>query len=89
MPSALIGSSIILNFSSQLGNYIKKKNFNIHFYLLFITICAYKMNRYSEYGNDYPAHFIFYYIISEIILSFKSKNKDFSNLFLASALFNE
>ena len=87
LPSALIGSSIILNFSSQLGNYIKKKNFNIHFfYLLFITIfIAYKMNRYSEYGNDYPAHFIFYYIISEIILSFKSKNKDFSNLFLVSA----
>ena len=50
LPSALIGSSIILNFSSQLGNYIKKKNFNIHFfYLLFITIfIAYKMNRYSE-----------------------------------------
>ena len=87
LPSALIASSIILNFSSQLGNYIKKKNFNIHFfYLLFITIfIAYKMNRYSEYGNDYPAHFIFYYIVSEIILSFKNKNKNFSNLFLISA----
>ncbi len=87
LPSALIASSIILNFSSQLGNYIKKKYFNIHFfYLLFITIfIAYKMNRYSEYGNDYPAHFIFYYIVSEIILSFKNKNKNFSDLFLISA----
>ena len=86
LPSALIASSIILNFSSQLCNYIKKKYFNIHFfYLLFIAIfIAYKMNRYSEYGNDYPAHFIFYYLVSEIILSFEKKHKNFSDLFLIS-----
>ena len=43
------------------------------------------MNRYSEYGNDYPAHFLFYYIISEILLFFNNKNNNFSNLFLISA----
>ena len=43
------------------------------------------MNRYSEYGNDYPAHFLFYYILSEIILSFKKEHRDFSNLFLIAA----
>ena len=88
LPAALIASSIILNFSTQLYNYIKNNNFNSHFfYLLFIIIyVAYKMNRYGEYGNDYPAHFIFYYLISEIILSLKNKNKNniFSNLFLVS-----
>jgi len=87
LPSALIASSVIINFCSQIFSYFNKRNFGIHFfYLLFITIfIAYKMNRYGEYGNDYPAHFLFYYIISEILLFFKNKNNNFSNLFLISA----
>ena len=61
----LIAVPIILNFLSQINNYRKSKSFNFHFfYLLIIFIyIAYKMNRYSEYGNDAPAHFL----ISEII----------------------
>ena len=43
------------------------------------------MNRYGEYGNDYPAHFLFYYIVSEVISSFKNNRKNFSNLFLISS----
>ena len=87
LPSALIASSVIINFGTQLFNYIKKKNLNVHFfYLLFTTIfIAYKMNRYGEYGNDYPAHFLFYYIVSEVISSFKNNRKNFSNLFLISS----
>ena len=56
---ALIASSVIINFISQMNLYIKKGEFNFHFfYLFFIMIfIAYKMNRYSEYGNDAPAHF--------------------------------
>ena len=27
------------------------------------------MNRYSEFGNDAPAHFLVFYLISEILLS--------------------
>ena len=87
LPSALIASSVTINFCSQIFSYFNKRNFGIHFfYLLFITIfIAYKMNRYGEYGNDYPAHFLFYYIISEILLFFNNKNNNFSNLFLISA----
>lgn len=69
-----------------LYNFYNEKKLILKIFLfLIISIFFIEMNRYSEYGNDYPAHFIFYYILSEIIFSFKSKNKDFSNLFLASA----
>ena len=64
----LIAVPIILNFLSQINNYRKSKSFNFHFfYLLIIFIyIAYKMNRYSEYGNDAPAHFLAF-LIFEII----------------------
>lgn len=65
----LIAVPIIINFFSQINNYRKSKSFNFHFfYLLIIFIyIAYKMNRYSEYGNDAPAHFLAFFLISEII----------------------
>ena len=67
---ALIASSVILNFLSQINIYIKNRIFNFHFfYLFFIVIFIfYKMNRYSEYGNDAPAHFLVFFLISELIL---------------------
>ena len=76
---ALIASSVILNFLSQINIYIKNRIFNFHFfYLFFIVIFIfYKMNRYSEYGNDAPAHFLVFFLISELILQI---NKfDFKN----------
>ena len=76
---ALVASSVILNFLSQINIYIKNRIFNFHFfYLFFIVIFIfYKMNRYSEYGNDAPAHFLVFFLISELILQI---NKfDFKN----------
>ncbi len=69
-PSALIASSVIINFINKLYIYNLKKKFNFHFFfLLFVTIYIfYKMNRYSEYGNDAPSHFLVFFLISEIIL---------------------
>ena len=66
---ALIASSVIINFAYQIFNYNNKKVYNFHFfYLLFVFIyISYKMNRYSEYGNDAPAHFILFFLISEIL----------------------
>ena len=79
---ALVASSVTLSFFYQLKNYSKLQNYDFHFYyLLFTSIyIAYKMNRYSEYGNDAPAHFLFFYLISEIII-FRNNfsNKEYLN----------
>lgn len=79
--SALIASSVIINFASKIYTYNKNKNYNFHFYFLvssFVFI-IYKMNRYSEYGNDAPAHFLFLFLISEILMIEKNKIKDVCN----------
>ena len=43
------------------------------------------MNRYSEFGNDAPAHFLVFYLISEILLSKdkQSNNKFIDQLFIS------
>ena len=77
IPSAIISSTIIINFLGKLKNHILEKNYNFHFYyLLGISIYIFfKMNRYSEFGNDAPAHFLTFYF------SFVSQvNKAFSQL---------
>ena len=86
LPSALIAAGIIVNFSYQLYKYLKNKEFNFHFYYLFFIIIfiAYKMNRYGEYGNDAPTHFLFFYLVSEIIKNIEYKSSTFSNLLLIS-----
>jgi len=83
LSSAIIASSVIVNFISQIYNYLKNKNFNFHFFFLFLifVFIIYKMNRFSEYGNDAPTHFLFFFLISEIIKSLENKNLDFSNNF--------
>ena len=84
---ALIASAIIINFFSLLVRYIKKKNYNFHFFFLFFIIIyiAYKMNRYSEFGNDAPSHFLVFFLVSEIILNIKKiKLNDFLNNLLIS-----
>lgn len=69
LPSAIIASTIIVNFLSNLKNYLLNKNYNFHFYYLLgilIYIC-FKMNRYAEYGNDAPTHFLTFYFFSEFL----------------------
>ena len=86
LPAAIIATSIIINFFTQLFSYIKRKKFNFHFFYIFFVVIfiVYKMNRFSEYGNDAPAHFLFFLLISEIILNFEKKKKNFSNFILIS-----
>ncbi len=86
LPLALIAAAIIINFSYYLFKYLKNKEFNFHFYYLFFVVIfiTYKMNRYGEYGNDAPTHFLFFYLISEVIKNYKFKNSTFSNLLLIS-----
>ena len=68
-PSALIASSVIINFVSNLNIRLKKKNFDLYFFvtLSFFVFIFYKINRFSEYGNDTPAHLILFLLISEIV----------------------
>ena len=85
--SALIASSVIIYFVSHLYIYVKKKENNFHFFFILslLIFVLYKMNRFSEYGNDAPAHFLMFLLVSEIIKNFKIINiKDFSNYFLLS-----
>ena len=74
---AIVASGIIINFLSHCIIYLKNKIFNFHFFFLLsvLIFIAYKMNRYSEYGNDAPTHFLFFFLISELI-QFISKKKD-------------
>ena len=43
------------------------------------------MNRYSEYGNDAPAHFLVFFLISEVLISKNKFNLDqfLNNLILS------
>ena len=85
--SALIASSVIINFLSHLYFNIKRKKIDFHFLFIFsiLIFILYKMNRFSEYGNDAPAHFLLFLLVSEIIKNFKNfKMKDISNYLLLS-----
>ena len=38
------------------------------------------MNRYGEYGNDAPAHFLLFFLVSEMLLKIKKiEYEDFGN----------
>ena len=83
LPSALIFSAILVNFISRTFNLIKLNKYNIEFYfLIFVQIFMfYKMNRYSEYGNDTPSHLLFFYLLS-LILKNQFNIKEVLNTFL-------
>ena len=86
-PSSLIATGVILNFISNINNYIKKNKFDFHFFFIFslLIFIFYKINRYSEYGNDAPSHLLLFLLVSEIIKNFKTiENKTLSNLLLLS-----
>jgi hypothetical protein len=70
LPLAILASAVIINFYSHIIIYFKEKKIsNIHFiYLLCVIIfMSIKMSDYSNYGNDAPGHFIFFFLISEIL----------------------
>ena len=77
-PSSLIAASVILNFLSNLNLKAKKNKIDVHFFILFsfIIFIFYKMNRYSEYGNDAPTHLLMFLLISEILKTFKTANNN-------------
>jgi len=85
--SALVASSVIINFLSHLNKNIKIRNYDFHFLLILslLIFIFYKINRYSEYGNDAPAHLMMFILVSEIIKNFRNVKMDHvSNYFLLS-----
>jgi len=75
IPTAVIASAVIINFLTRIKDHIFNKNYNFHFYFLIgiIIYIFFKMNRYAEYGNDAPAHFLTFYFFSEILSIDKKK----------------
>jgi len=69
MPLANLISVIFLYISSEIIEKIKKKkiNFEIIFLSIILVYISYKFARYSEYGNDGPAHLLFFYLTYKVI----------------------
>lgn len=88
IPSAIIASAVIINFLSKFKKHILKKNYNFHFYYLLgiLIYIFFKMNRYAEFGNDAPAHFLTFYFFSEFLILEKKKLNphNFFNITLVS-----
>ena len=65
IPLASIISFFFLYFFYDIWNVVRKKNINLsNFFSLFIVIyIAFKIARYSEFGNDAVAHLCFFYLI--------------------------
>ena len=70
MPIACLVSFIILYLLSEVLFFLRsnnKLNINVIFCLLTLIFITYKIKRYGEFGNDAPAHLLFFYLISIIL----------------------
>lgn len=78
VPVSIFALTIIFYFLEQIINFIKNKKYDLEFYfILFATIfIAYKMNRYSSYGNDNTTHLLYFFLISILLNSEYKKNFD-------------
>jgi len=90
---ALVASAVITNFSYKIFILNKNKEYSFYFFYLVgsLIFISYKMNRYSEYGNDAPSHFFLFFLISEILSLKNHKIKDICNNFILIAfiIFNK
>ena len=84
IPAALIFSSFVYFLFSSLRKLIKNKDYsNSLIFFLLIIISIYSYNRFSEYGNDTPAHI--YFLLLFIYVVTKDKNTEyFPNIILIS-----
>jgi len=90
---ALVASAVIINFSYKIYILNKNKEYSFYFFYLIgsLIFISYKMNRYGEYGNDAPSHFLVFFLISEILSLKEHKAKDICNNFILIAfiIFNK
>ena len=71
IPSASLAIYVIINLISNILR-IKSFSFSKIFSILILLYVSYKMNRYSEYGNDAAAHFTFFLIFSVYLNSIEN-----------------
>lgn len=85
IPSAVIASTIITLICKEIFTSLKKKIIKIDTLFLFFLLIfiSFKMNRYSEFGNDAPAHFLLFFLTFLFIKNYNVKEK-FSDLCLIS-----
>ena len=72
IPLASLVSFILIYFLDEVLIFLKKKDnlkLNDIFSLFILIYIAYKINRYSGFGNDAPAHLLFFYLISVYLKS--------------------
>ena len=72
IPLASLISFILIYFLDDISFFLKKKNnldLNDIFSLFILIYIGFKVNRYSGFGNDAPAHLLFFYLISVYLKS--------------------
>ncbi len=87
IPTSIIFSFIYLYFLYDIRKFLKKsEKFSIGkiFSIFIIIYITYKINRYSEFGNDAPAHLLFFYLISKFLYLKKNSFENLHNIYLHS-----
>tara|TARA_Y100000768_G_scaffold388431_1_gene384314 strand:+ start:1741 stop:3462 length:1722 start_codon:yes stop_codon:yes gene_type:complete len=73
LPSAIIYISFLLYLINEIQN-IKNKYLLLFNFLLISFLCL-KLNRYSDFGNDAPAHIYYFFLTSLALKNFHNLNK--------------
>ncbi len=77
IPSGLIFTFLILYLLKNLKN---ENNINILIVFVFLIFIFFRMNRYSSFGNDAPAHFYFIFLMV-LSLNYKKYINNYYNFF--------
>lgn len=85
VPLSVIFSFFILYIFQEIKNE-KNQIILIFNYIIFSFICL-KLNRYSDFGNDAPAHIFYFFLISLALKSFKNFNKENMGEMLSISVF--
>ena len=86
LPAAIIFSSILLYFWTEINNNIKSDKLYCYYIFLIFSYILYGYNRYSEFGNDTIAHLIFLLLSSYFLKSKYIRNIDTKEFFKISIL---
>tara|TARA_B100002051_G_C16729867_1_gene637619 strand:- start:1134 stop:2705 length:1572 start_codon:yes stop_codon:yes gene_type:complete len=73
LPSAIIYISFLLYLIYEIKN-VKNKNIFLFNFLLISYLCL-KLNRYSDFGNDAPAHIYYFFLTSIALNNYKNISK--------------
>lgn len=87
IPLGLLVVFVIFFLFSEIIYFLNNINFRLYslFNLSVIIYCAYKLNRYSEFGNDAPGHAMAFFLISISIKNFIQKNNIGKDIILISS----